>query len=329
MNSAKFRYNTGEIFSRIDMSPSLQDAISQTLIEQKACAKIFNRYRYLSIAAFFAVLFVLVYLNGVKADTPLIIIAEFSSVLILFHFWIFFMHCAGQKTEAEIRYYKFYKEIFVRAVIDDMNADLKYDPYTGMQEEEFQKFRIDRKSRIESEDRIAGAHCGIKFSLSEVHSNSRFYMGTDNPLMAAITLIKVFYDNYMDFYGNVLICELAKETSGKTIVVSRELNAKIFGEKEMMDDVDFMRDFRVFADDKVEARYLLTPAFMERLREINRETSGEFSLSAVFMDKRLYLFLNGAPDLFETTLFDRPASIELAREYQTQIRKIFKPNRNT
>ena len=305
------------------MSPSLQDAISQTLIEQKACARVFNRYYYLSIAAFFAVLFVLVFLNGVKADTPLIKIAEFSSVLILFQiFWIFLMHCASQESEAEIRYYKFYKEIFVRAVINDIDAGLKYDPYTGMQEEEFQKFRIYRKSRIKSEDRITGAHCGIKFSLSEVHSNGRFYMKTDNPLMAAITLIKVFYDNYMDFYGNVLICELAKKTSGKTIVVSRELNAKIFGEKEMMDDVDFMRDFRVFADDKVEARYLLTPAFMERLREINRETSGEFSLSTVFMDERLYLFLNGAPDLFETTLFGRPASIELAREYQTQIRKI-------
>ena len=305
------------------MSPSLQDAISQTLIEQKACARVFNRYYYLSIATFFAVLFVLVFLNGVKADTPLIEIAEFLGTLIFFQiFWIFLLHCASQETEAKIRYYKFYKEIFVRAVIKDIDAGLKYDPYTGMQEEEFQKFRIYRKSKIKSEDRITGAHCGIKFSLSEVHSNGRFYMGTDNPLMAAIMLIKIFYDNYMDFDGNVLICELAKKTSGKTIVVSRELNAKIFGEKEMMDDVDFMRDFRVFADDKVEARYLLTPAFMERLREINRETSGEFSLSAVFMDERLYLFLNGAPDLFETTLFGRPASIELACEYQTQIRKI-------
>ena len=237
------------------MSPSLQDAISQTLIEQKACARVFNRYRYLSIAAFFAVLFVLVYPDGVKVDTPLIKIAEFLGALIFFPiFWIFFLHCAGQETEAEIRYYKFYKEIFVRAVINDMNADLNYYPYTGMQEEEFQKFRIGRKSGIESEDRITGVHCGIRFSLSEVHSNSRFYMGTDNPLIAVIALIKVFYDNYMDFNGNVLICELAKKTSGKTIVVSRELNAKIFGEKEMMDDVDFMRDFRVFADDKVEAR---------------------------------------------------------------------------
>ena len=305
------------------MSPALQDAISQTLIEQKACARAFNRYYYLSIAVILAIIPIGLYLDGVKVDTPLIKIAEFLGALIFFQiFWIFLLHCAGQETEAEIRYYKFYKEIFVRAVIKDIDAGLKYDPYTGMQEEEFQKFRIYRKSRIKSEDRITGVYCGIKFSLSEVHSNSRFYMKTDNPLIAAIMLIKVFYDNYMDFDGNVLICELAKKTSGKTIVVSRELNAKIFGEKEMMDDVDFMRDFRVFADDKVEARYLLTPAFMERLREINRETSGEFSLSTVFMDERLYLFLNGAPDLFETTLFGRPASIELAREYQTQIRKI-------
>lgn len=198
------------------MSPALQDVVSQTLTEQKTCARAFNRYYYLSIAVIFAVLFVLVFLNGVETDTPLIEIAEFSSVLILFQiFWIFLMHCASQESEAEIRYYKFYKEIFVRAVINDIDAGLKYDPYTGMQEEEFQKFRIYRKSRIKSEDRIAGAHCGIKFSLSEVHSNGRFYMKTDNPLIAAIMLIKIFYDNYMDFDGNVLICELAKKPRAK------------------------------------------------------------------------------------------------------------------
>ena len=305
------------------MSPSLQDAISQTLIEQKACARVFNRYYYLSIAAFFAVLFVAMYLDGVKADTPLIKIAEFLGVLILFQiFWIFLLHCAGQETEAEIRYYKILQRDIRPRRNKRYGCRFKIRSIYRYEEEEFQKFRIYRKSRIKSEDRITGVYCGIKFSLSEVHSNGRFYMKTDNPLIAAIMLIKIFYDNYMDFDGNVLICELAKKTSGKTIVVSRELNAKIFGEKEIMDDVDFMRDFRVFADDKVEARYLLTPAFMERLREINRETSGEFSLSAVFMDERLYLFLNGVPDLFETTLFGRPASIELAREYQTQIRKI-------
>ena len=84
MNSAKFRYNTGEIFSRIDMSPSLQDAISQTLIEQKACARAFNRYYYLSIAVILAIVPIGLYLDGVKVDTPLIKIAEFLGALIFF-----------------------------------------------------------------------------------------------------------------------------------------------------------------------------------------------------------------------------------------------------
>jgi len=120
----------------------LQDAISQTLTEQKACARVFNRYYYLSIAVILAIVPIGLYLDGVKVDTPLIKIAEFLGTLIFFQiFWIFFLHCAGQETEAEIRYYKFYKEIFVRAVINDIDAGLKYDPYTGMQEEEFQKFR--------------------------------------------------------------------------------------------------------------------------------------------------------------------------------------------
>ena len=57
------------------MSPALQDAISQTLTEQKACARAFNKYYYLCIAAFLAILFVVMYLDGVKADTPLIKIA--------------------------------------------------------------------------------------------------------------------------------------------------------------------------------------------------------------------------------------------------------------
>ena len=125
------------------MSPSLQDAISQTLTEQKACARVFNRYYYLSIAVILAIVPIGLYLDGVKVDTPLIKIAEFLGTLIFFQiFWIFLLHCAGQETEAEIRYYKFYKDIFVRAVINDIDAGLKYDPYTGMQEEEFQKFKI-------------------------------------------------------------------------------------------------------------------------------------------------------------------------------------------
>ena len=38
-----------------------------------------------------------------------------------------------------------------------------------------------------------------------------------------------------------------------------------------MDDTLFNDEFRVFADDKVEARYLLTPVFMQRLRKLKEK----------------------------------------------------------
>ena len=152
-------------YQRIDISPALQDVVSQTLTEQKTCARAFNRYYYLSIAVILVIIPIGLYLDGVKADTPVIKIAEILGTLIFLQiFWIFLLHCAGQESEAEIRYYKFYKEIFVRAVINDIDACLKYDPYTGMQEEEFQKFRIYRKSRIKARIGLRACTAGLNLA---------------------------------------------------------------------------------------------------------------------------------------------------------------------
>ena len=111
------------------------------------------------------------------------------------------------------------------------------------------------------------------------------------------------------FGRSVLVCEFYKKFSGQTIVASRTLNTKFIGEKEQMDDTLFNDEFRVFTDDKIEARYLLTPAFMKRLREFKIKFAGEMGVSVAFMDDKFYLFLNGAENKFETTLFSPPSSL--------------------
>ena len=78
------------------MSPALQDVVSQTLTEQKICARAFNRYYFLSIAVILVIIPIGLYLDGVKADTPVIKIAEILGTLIFLQiFWIFLLHCAG------------------------------------------------------------------------------------------------------------------------------------------------------------------------------------------------------------------------------------------
>ncbi|WP_298057047.1 DUF3137 domain-containing protein [uncultured Campylobacter sp.] len=124
------------------------------------------------------------------------------------------------------------------------------------------------------------------------------------------------------FSGSVLVCEFYKKFNGQTIVASRTLNTKFLGEKEQMDDTLFNDEFRVFTDDKVEARYLLTPAFMERLRELKIKYTAEMGVSATFMDDKFYLFLNGAENKFETTIFSLPPSLYDVKQIKKEISEL-------
>ena len=89
-----------------------------------------------------------------------------------------------------------------------------------------------------------------------------------------------------------------------------------------MDDTLFNDEFRGFTDDKVEARYLLMPAFIKRLRELKIKFAGEMGVSAAFMDDKFYLFLNGAKNRFETTLFSIPPSLEDAKRIKKEISEL-------
>ena len=91
-----------------------------------------------------------------------------------------------------------------------------------------------------------------------------------------------------------------------------------------MDDTLFNDEFRVFTDGKVEARYLLTPAFMKRLRELKEKFAGEMGVSVAFMDDKFYLFLNGAKNKFETTLFSLPPSLENAAQIKKEISELLR-----
>ena len=55
--------------------------------------------------------------------------------------------------------------------------------------------------------------------------------------------------------------------------ISTYLN--IGGEKIRLEDPEFQKLFEVYCDDQITARYVLTPAFMERLKKLNEKHKGE------------------------------------------------------
>lgn len=63
----------------------------------------------------------------------------------------------------------------------------------------------------------------------------------------------------------------------------------------ILEDTEFNEIFNVFSNDQVEARYLLTPSFMERLKNISAVMLVT-DVNCIFKDGEIILFLGGAID---------------------------------
>ena len=304
---------------------NINEAIEATAKKQKECRRAFVKYLFLGV------LFIVILPVGGAFAAKYLLDSDLASLFFIIIYIPFFlvalMANASRVIDGLRDYEAFYKNVFVRAAIREVGPNFNYDPNAGISRKEFCRIGIYSPDEFRAEDLISGTYNGVKFSLSEaidIPNDAKLNFG-DSAALNLLSAIVFAWETMKDmqaFSGSVLVCEFYKKFSGQTIVAGRTLNTKFLGEKERMDDTLFNDEFRVFTDDNVEARYLLTPAFMERLRELKIKFAGEMGVSAAFMDDKFYLFLNGAENKFETTLFSLPPSLEDAALIKKEISEL-------
>ena len=252
-------------------------------------------------------------------------LAPLFFIIIYIPFFLAALMANASRVIDELGDYKaFYKDVFVRAAIREVDPNFSYDPLAGISRKEFHRIGIYSPDEFRAEDLISGINNGVKFSLSEatrIPNDAKLNFGDSAALnlLSAVVFAWSTMKYMQAFSGSVLVYEFYKKFNGQTIVASRTLNTKFLGEKEQMDDTLFNDEFRVFTDNKVEVRYLLTPAFMKRLRELKIKYTAEMGVSAAFMDDKFYLFLNGAENKFETTIFSLPPSLYDVNQIKKEI----------
>lgn len=207
-----------------------------------------------------------------------------------------------------------FKQVLVGGICEAMG--LEFSP--GRFRFAFAPFRetglVPGHDRRNLEDRIAGEHNGVRFELCEALLERR----TERQDSDGNT--KVEYRTV--FRGLLMIYEFPKRFQGRTVVVpdATWLGNMIVGlgregERVRLEDPRFERMFEVYSNDQVEARYLLTPTFMERLQRLAENTGeGQRSLAAAFIGSRLLLALRCGENRFEGghifKPFDQPERLE-------------------
>lgn len=117
--------------------------------------------------------------------------------------------------------------------------------------------------------------------------------------------MQIFFDKYS---LNNIDVSLPLNNTNKKIRVDGNL------QKVTLEDLEFNQMYDIYSDDQVEARYILTPTFMERLKNI-REVIGGFDVHCVVENKFLTLFIQVPKNFFEISN-DITCSIDNQKNYE-------------
>jgi hypothetical protein len=196
-----------------------------------------------------------------------------------------------------------YKEEVVRRVVHSLNPDLSYSPYGSISRAEFETADFFRQDidRFSGEDLVEGRIGETAIRFSEVHAEDKRQRGSGKNRRTEWVTV---------FRGLFVVADFPKRFSGRTVVlpdtaqrmlggVGQTLQSLNFtrGQLIKLEDPEFERLFVVYADDQIEARYLLSTSLMQRIVDLRSRLGHELYLS--FANDRLHLAIPSNRDRLE------------------------------
>ena len=110
---------------------------------------------------------------------------------------------------------------------------------------------------------------------------------------------------------------------GLIYFIYRRIRPRKASQKVTLEGMPFLKHWRVLTDDQVEARYILTPSFMEKIINLNHLFRGHH-VDCSFFDNKLLIAVHTRKNLFETTSLFLPAlKYAKVREVISQLHSIF------
>ncbi len=231
----------------------------------------------------------------------------FVIALLLYFLWVRDKH-----------FYKDFKNMVINRIVYFISPDLKYEPQSSVTVGEFAASRLfmTNVDRYKGDDLVYGKIDKTEFRFSEIKAEYK-NTTTDSKGNTRTTW-------HILFKGLFFIADFNKEFSGSTVILPNSLGKGFGYLKKLMgitrreklvqlEDVNFTKEFNVYGDDQIEARYILSTSLMERILEYKNKTKRNIYLS--FVNSKMYLGISYSKDLFEPSYIKSLININLIRTY--------------
>lgn len=203
-----------------------------------------------------------------------------------------------------------FREDFKHRVVSRLVAafypELKYLPMAYVSSGQFIESCLfpDHFNRYNGEDYFSGKHGTADFHFSELYVKRVEKVKTNKGTRTQV--IDVFSGLFFtaDFHRNFFFRTIIKPDTAEGImgVFGRGVQRIAYGERLVdLEDPEFEEMFVVTADNQVEARYILTPAFMEKIKNLRKKLGCKLYLS--FVNSKVYLAIPLRENMFEPRVF--------------------------
>jgi hypothetical protein len=228
-----------------------------------------------------------------------------------------YYHVAG------IDYRGGFKMIILRKMVQFADPGLDYLPQQGISKELFTAAGLFKQGidRYKCEDMIRGKIDKTQLTFSEVHAEYKTTTHTGKSRQTHWHTI---------FKGIFFIADFNKNFHGRTVVLP-DTAEKLFGlfgqtlqswssshgQLVKLEDVEFEKEFVVYGTDQIEARYILSPALMERILQFQRKLGTKLYLS--FLGSKVFGAISIEKNLFEPAVFSSVLDFNVIAEYYGQL----------
>ena len=195
----------------------------------------------------------------------------------------------GKTSKSVNKFTDLYKEKIVSNVFKKIFDDVEYIPGKGIEEKILEDTQlIYTGDRYYSNDYIKGKYKNINFEFSDVHISEKHEDSDGDTTYTTI------------FSGQWMIFDFNKSFKSKLSIATKYFGIVNHVRNVELEDIDFNKNFSVWAEHEEDAFYLLTPNYMEKIKRLKDDIKSNFSLC--FVNNKLYIGLDNSKDLFEPNM---------------------------
>lgn len=220
-----------------------------------------------------------------------------------------------------------YKKEVLGGLVKFVDDRLFYDPERGLSQADFDQSKIfvSKYDRYQSEDLMSATIGKTAVRFSTVHAQRQERGDRDGDGGSDSEGNTMFPKWVTVFQGILMVADFNKQLNGRTVVVTDEAEKKLGSLGTMlqkmnrkrdslikMEDTQFENAFAVYGNDPVEAHYILSPAFMERILAF-KQKAGNIELS--FVASKMFVAIPRYEKMFGASIFSSMPSYKQLEKF--------------